>query len=42
MTSSELRQAWLQEEAIAHMRGWDFSHLQGRYTEGEDYAWDYA
>ena len=42
MTSSELRQAWLREEAIAHMRGWDFSHLQGRYTEGEDYAWDYA
>lgn len=42
MTSSELRQAWLHEEAIAHMRGWDFSHLQGRYTEGEDYAWDYA
>lgn len=41
MTSSELRQAWLQEEAIAHMKGWDFSHLQGRYTEEENLPWDY-
>lgn len=41
MTSSELRQAWLQEEAIAHMKGWDFSHLHGRYTEEENLPWDY-
>ncbi|MGN0764637.1 MAG: class I SAM-dependent methyltransferase [Aristaeellaceae bacterium] len=41
MTSTELRQAWLQEEAIAHMKGWDFSHLHGRYTEEEDLPWDY-
>ena len=24
------------EESIAHIHGWDFSHLDGRYTEEDD------
>lgn len=32
---------WKQEEETAHIRGWDFSHISGRYREGEDLPWDY-
>ena len=32
---------WKEEEAIAHIRGWDFSHIDGRYAEEEDLPWDY-
>jgi len=32
---------WKQEEAIAHIHGWDFSHIEGRYTEEESLPWDY-
>ena len=42
MHTTQWKQAWLQEEAIAHMKGWDFSHLQGRYSEEEDLPWDYG
>ena len=33
--------AWKAEEEIAHIRGWDFSHIAGRYTEQDDLPWDY-
>jgi len=33
--------AWKAEEKIAHIRGWDFSHIDGRYTEQDDLPWDY-
>lgn len=33
--------AWKDEEAIAHIHGWDFSHIAGRYTEQDDLPWDY-
>ena len=33
--------AWKAEEEIAHIRGWDFSHISGRYTEQDDLPWDY-
>ena len=33
--------AWKAEESIAHIRGWDFSHIAGRYTEQDDLPWDY-
>ena len=33
--------AWRAEEAIAHIHGWDFSHIDGRYTEQDDLPWDY-
>ena len=32
---------WLEEERIAHIDGWDFSHLDGRYEEEGDLPWDY-
>ena len=32
---------WKSEERIAHIHGWDFSHIAGRYTEEDDLPWDY-
>ncbi len=32
---------WHAEEAAAHIHGWDFSHLNGRYIEEADLPWDY-
>ena len=32
---------WLAEESIAHIHGWDFSHIEGRYAEEEDLPWEY-
>ena len=40
MTTAEWRKVWKDEENIAHIRGWDFSHIAGRYTES-DLPWDY-
>ena len=31
MTSEELRMIWEKEESIAQIKGWDFSHINGRY-----------
>lgn len=42
MDADRLKQLWLQEERIAHIRGWDFSHIDGRYREEEDLPWDYT
>ena len=36
-----LRKEWEAEERIAHIHGWDFSHIHGRYEEEEDLPWDY-
>lgn len=33
--------SWLEEEQAAHMRGWDFSHIQGRYAQEDNLPWDY-
>ena len=41
MNIQRLKELWKQEEAQAHIRGWDFSHLNGRYTEEQDLPWDY-
>lgn len=41
MDRNDLYQHWLEEERIAHIHGWDFSHIAGKYTEGEDLPWDY-
>lgn len=38
---NELYQHWLEEESIAHIKGWDFSHIEGKYEEGTDLPWDY-
>ena len=32
---------WQREEDLAHIRGWDFSHIKGRFEEGRDLPWDY-
>lgn len=36
-----LKEQWLLEECIAHIHGWDFSHIQGRFEEGYGIPWDY-
>ena len=41
MNANELISYWKSEEEIAHIHGWDFSHIAGRYTEGTDLPWDY-
>lgn len=41
MNTEELVNAWKAEERIAHIHGWDFSHIRNRYTEEEDLPWDY-
>ena len=33
---NELRKEWEAEEKIAHIHGWDFSHIHGRYEEEDD------
>ena len=40
MHTEELKASWLHEEEIAHIHGWDFSHLDGRY-EQEALSWDF-
>lgn len=41
MIQEELYALWKAEENIAHIHGWDFSHIDGRYTEQDDLPWDY-
>ena len=40
MNEYELKNTWKKEEQIAHIHGWDFSHIEGRY-EQENLPWDY-
>ena len=42
MTREELKAVWKAEEDVAHINGWDFSHIHGRYEEEESYPWDYG
>ncbi len=41
MNENELISIWKREEDVAHIHGWDFSHIAGRYTEETDLPWDY-
>ena len=41
MERNDLCRHWLEEERVAHIHGWDFSHIAGKYTEGEDLPWNY-
>lgn len=41
MNRGELFAYWKSEEEIAHIHGWDFSHIDGRYTEEGDLPWSY-
>lgn len=38
---NELKSVWEREESAAHIRGWDFSHIHGRYDEEKDLPWNY-
>lgn len=42
MKQNELMTQWLAEEQAAHIHGWDFSHIYGRYEEDGDLPWDYS
>ena len=37
----KLIELWKKEEDIAHICGWDFSHIDGRCEENTDFPWDY-
>ena len=41
MTDLAFKEAWLEEERQAEIRGWDFSHIRDRYREEGDLPWDY-
>lgn len=41
MNVEELKSIWKKEEELAHIQGWDFSHIRGRYKEENDLPWDY-
>ena len=37
----ELETLWRREEETAHIHGWDFSHIRGKYEEEHDLPWNY-
>lgn len=41
MNIKALKEFWEKEEEAAHIHGWDFSHIHGRYEEEQDLPWDY-
>lgn len=41
MKEKDLLNRWKEEERAAHIRGWDFSPIKGRYTEETDLPWNY-
>lgn len=36
MNKAELKSIWKKEEEAAHIHGWDFSHIKGRFEEEKD------
>lgn len=42
MDRQALIDQWLHEQEIAHIKGWDFSHIRGRYKEEDDLPWDFG
>lgn len=41
MNRGELVNKWLEEERVAHIKGWDFSHIDGKYEVENDLPWNY-
>ena len=41
MILEEMKTQWKAEEDIAHIHGWDFSHIEDRFSENTDFPWDY-
>ena len=42
MEKQALLVQWLHEQEIAHIKGWDFSHIRNRYKEEDDLPWDFG
>lgn len=42
MNKEQLLKEWLEEEKAAHIHGWDFTHIYGKYEEENDLPWDYG
>lgn len=41
MNKENLKNIWKQKAYAAHIHGWDFSHIYGRFEEGNNLPWDY-
>lgn len=41
MNTEQLVAIWKHEEEQAHIHGWDFSRIEGRYEEETDLPWDF-
>jgi len=41
MNKNELYIIWKKEEEVAHIHGWDFSHIHGRYDVENNLPWNY-
>lgn len=41
MEKQTLINQWLHEQETVHIKGWDFSHIEGRYKEEDDLPWDF-
>ena len=41
MKNNKFYEIWKAEESIAHIKGWDFSHIEDRYEEDTRFPWDY-
>jgi hypothetical protein len=42
MDKKTLLNEWLHEQDIAHIKGWDFSHIRERYREEDNLPWDFG
>ena len=42
MDICSLKRLWKAEEEIAHIHGWDFSHIEGRWAEEGELPWKYG
>ena len=40
MNQADFIASWKREEELAHIKGWDFSHINDRYQEDETLPWD--
>ena len=41
MNIDELKNYWLSEQELAHVHGWDFSYIKGRFKEEQTLSWNY-
>ncbi|NMD38682.1 MAG: class I SAM-dependent methyltransferase [Christensenellaceae bacterium] len=41
MDKEKLYKEWKNEEEIAYIKGWDFSHISNRYSEEDNLPWDF-